>query len=41
MTNLIKDIKKQQKKIGVYPIDDNSWVDVGQWNEYQKTIKKL
>ena len=26
---------------GVFPIDDAAWIDVGQWTEYQKTVKKL
>ena len=38
MTNLITDAKKRKKKIGVYPIDENSWIDIGQWSEYKKAI---
>ena len=32
-------IKKRQ--IGVYPIDDESWIDVGQWSEYRKVVDRL
>ena len=28
-------------KIGVFPIDDNSWSDIGQWSEYKKTLNLL
>ena len=41
MPDLIKLVKKKGKRIGVYPIDDKSWIDVGQWSEYHKAIKKL
>ena len=41
MTDLINVLKRNKKQIGVYPIDDESWVDVGQWSEYRKAIEKL
>ncbi len=41
MPDLIKLSKKKEKKVGVYPIDDESWIDVGQWSEYRKAIEKL
>ena len=41
ITHLIEDAKNQGKKVGVFPIDDDAWIDVGQWTEYQKTVKKL
>ena len=41
ITDLIKDAKDKGMKVGVFPIDDDAWVDVGQWTEYQKAIKKL
>jgi len=39
--DLIKLAKRKKKKVGVYPIDDESWIDVGQWSEYHKAIEKL
>ena len=39
--DLIKLAKKKKKQVGVYPIDDESWIDVGQWSEYHKAIEKL
>jgi len=41
ITNLIKDAQKSGKKVGVYPIDDDNWIDVGQWAEYKKAINTL
>ena len=34
---LIEKLKKTKKRIGVFPINQNSWFDVGQWTEYSKT----
>ncbi len=41
ITNLIEDVQKDGKRIGVYPIDDDAWIDVGQWAEYQKIVERL
>ena len=41
ITHLMEDIKKKGGTIGVYPISENSWVDTGEWKEYNKTVKKL
>ena len=41
MTDLIKKVKTLKKKIGVYPIDEESWTDIGQWNEYKLAVEKL
>lgn len=41
MIDLIKAIKKNKKRVGVYPIDDKAWIDVGQWSEYHKAVDRL
>jgi dTDP-glucose pyrophosphorylase len=41
MTDFIKDVKKSGGKVGVYPISEKSWVDIGQWEEYREAIKRL
>ena len=41
ITHLIDSAKKTGKKIGVFPIDEDAWFDVGQWAEYSKTIDRL
>lgn len=41
MTNLISDCMKKGKKVGVYPISEKSWIDIGQLQELQGMLKKL
>ena len=41
ITKLIEDVKKQGKKVGVFPVDDDAWTDIGQWAEYRKAVEKL
>lgn len=41
MTDLIKKVKEGGGKIGVFPISENSWIDVGQWEEYHRTVKSF
>jgi len=39
--DLIKRIKKNKHKIGVYPVSEKSWFDVGQWESYKETTREL
>tara|TARA_B100002019_G_scaffold285762_2_gene295226 strand:- start:79 stop:1131 length:1053 start_codon:yes stop_codon:yes gene_type:complete len=41
ITDLINEAKKQNMNIGVYPIDENLWIDVGQWAEYKQATENL
>jgi len=41
ITHLIEDAKSQGKKVGVFPIDDDDWIDIGQWAEYKKAMELL
>jgi len=41
MTDLINVIQDEGLKVGVFPISEKSWIDVGQWAEYQKVIKEI
>jgi dTDP-glucose pyrophosphorylase len=41
MTDLLKHAKFKKKRIVVYPIDDDAWIDVGQWSEYRKSVDRL
>ena len=41
ITHLIKDAKDQGKRVGVYPISDEAWIDVGQWAEYRKALEQF
>ena len=41
ITDLIQFAKRKKKQIAVYPIEEESWIDVGQWSEYRKAIDQL
>ena len=41
ITHLIEDAKNQGKKVGVFPVDDDAWIDVGQWADYLKSVESL
>lgn len=41
MPELIQKLKENDGKIGVFPIDEKSWIDVGQWEEYRKSVREL
>lgn len=41
VTDLINDYIMQEKKIGVYPVSDKSWLDMGQLYELQDMVKNL
>jgi NDP-sugar pyrophosphorylase family protein len=36
ITDLIQKIKKRKGNIGVFPISEKSWIDIGGWDEYIK-----
>lgn len=36
ITDLIQKIKARNGKVGVFPISEKSWQDIGEWNEYLK-----
>ncbi len=40
ITFLIEKMMKEKRRVGVYPIDEGSWTDIGNWNEYLKYVKK-
>lgn len=39
ITDLIEMIKARGGKIGVFPINDKSWLDIGDWNRYYSSIQ--
>ena len=41
MPDLIKKTLKSNKKIGIFPIDEKSWIDIGQWSEYKNALNIL
>lgn len=36
ITYLIEKLMKEGRRVGVYPINEGSWIDVGNWDEYLK-----
>ncbi|WP_300440111.1 nucleotidyltransferase family protein [Christiangramia sp.] len=41
ITALIEKIMERNGKVGIFPVSEGSWMDIGQWDEYNKTSKKL
>lgn len=41
ITHLIEKVKENNGLVGVYPVGENSWKDVGQWAEYRKVLKVI
>jgi dTDP-glucose pyrophosphorylase len=41
LTHLIEEAKNKGKKVGVFPIDEDAWIDIGQWSEYKKAIENF
>ncbi len=40
ITHLIELIKEQSGNVGVFPIAEKSWQDIGNWDDYGKILKK-
>ncbi len=38
MTALIKKAQEKKLRVGVFPVSEKSWIDVGQWTEYNKAL---
>ncbi len=41
ITTLMEKIIARNGKVGVFPVSEGSWMDIGQWDEYNKTSRKL
>lgn len=40
ITHLMEKLQSQGRRVGVYPISQNDWMDMGDWNEYLKLVRK-
>ena len=40
-TEFIDQLIKKRKKVGIFPVVEDLWIDVGQWPEYKKSIRLL
>jgi hypothetical protein len=38
ITQLIEKIRQRNGNIGVFPVSEDSWKDVGDWPEYKKVL---
>jgi dTDP-glucose pyrophosphorylase len=38
ITSLIEKLLKENRKVGIFPISQNSWTDIGNWEEYRTYI---
>ena len=41
MDQLISIILEKKMKIGVFPVQSNQWIDIGEWPEYKKALEKF
>ncbi len=41
ITHLIDRVKENGGQIGVYPVSEKAWIDVGQWAEYREALKVI
>lgn len=41
ITHLIEKIHKEGLKVGVYPVADRAWVDIGELDHYQEALKNI
>lgn len=39
ITHLIEKLILEGRKVGVFPINEGSWTDIGSWDEYMKYVK--
>lgn len=39
ITDLIELVIRNEEKVGVFPIAENSWQDIGNWDDYSKVLK--
>lgn len=40
ITNLIESISERKGKVGVFPVSEGSWKDIGEWDEYLRIMKR-
>jgi len=41
ITHLMDKVKENSGSIGVYPVSEKAWIDVGQWAEYRNALKVI
>ncbi|CAM1366732.1 Nucleotidyl transferase [Tenacibaculum sediminilitoris] len=38
ITHLIEKVRQDGRKVGVFPVSEKSWRDIGNWNEYNREV---
>ena len=38
---LIEKVKSNGKRVGVFPIEEDAWIDIGQWEKYRSALRRL
>ena len=41
ITDLIVALKENNHRIGVYPVSEKAWIDIGQWGAYRDGVQRL
>lgn len=41
ITELIDKVNERGGRVGVFPVSEKSWVDIGEWPEYIKTVRSI
>ena len=41
ITELIDKVKKSEKRVGIFPVSEGSWKDIGEWPEYLKNYVNI
>ncbi|HCE45632.1 MAG TPA: hypothetical protein DET40_18985 [Lentisphaeria bacterium] len=41
VTHLIEDVNSKGGKIGIFPINESAWIDIGEWKEYKLALEKF
>jgi len=41
ITDLIEKVKNNGGRVGVFPVSEKSWFDIGEWDEYRKTLAEF
>lgn len=39
ITQLIDDVKDMGKKVGIFPVSEKAWIDIGEWGKYKEVLE--
>ncbi|MEM9822976.1 MAG: sugar phosphate nucleotidyltransferase, partial [Bacteroidota bacterium] len=41
ITDLIDKVMAREGRVGLFPVNDGAWSDIGEWDKYKNTLKKF